>query len=40
MVDIVTQMGPKSKTEAKKWRKEAKKKLEAIQNAFKLNNKK
>jgi len=36
----VKQMGPTTKKESKKWRKTEKKKLEAIENAFKLNSKK
>lgn len=40
MENIAKQMGPQSKKELKEWRKQEKKKLEAIENAFKLNSKK
>jgi len=38
MGSIVQQMGPRSKKESKKWRKEEKKKLQAIQHAFEINS--
>ena len=34
MASIIKQMGPRSKKEAKQWRRTEKKKLEAIENAF------
>lgn len=38
MEGIVQQMGPMSKEESKKWRKQEKKKLQAIRQAFKVNS--
>lgn len=40
MEGIVQQMGPKSNQESKKWRKQEKKKHQAIQRAFKVNSSK
>jgi hypothetical protein len=34
MANIAQQMGPKSKKDAKHWRKQEKKKLEVIEHAF------
>jgi hypothetical protein len=34
MANIAQQMGPRSKRDAKRWRKQEKKKLEVIENAF------
>jgi hypothetical protein len=39
MASIIKQMGPRSKKEAKQWRKQEKKKLEAIEKAFELSSK-
>ncbi len=40
MEGIVRQMGPGSKKESRKWKKQEKRKHQAIQHAFKVNTKK